>query len=42
MAEVDYEHVSKVYAGGLQAITDLCRSPPGPVGRCAAYDTGSH
>ncbi len=27
MAEVDYEHVSKVYAGSLQAIADFCRCP---------------
>ena len=27
MAEVDYEHVSKVYAGGVQAIADFCRCP---------------
>jgi len=27
MAEVDYEHLSKVYAGGVQATTDFCRCP---------------
>jgi len=27
MAELDYEHVSKVYAGGVQAIADFCQCP---------------
>lgn len=26
MAQIDYEHVSKVYAGGVEAIVDLCLS----------------